>query len=198
MSEAKGRLDNKIAAMISTSAPHRVIARRVFLYEFSQVFRGDEDRGFSILNAVCERFRLPFTAVQVVGSAHTGHSYFSEKDFAAGESDLDIAIISCSLFQYYAQEVYWLTHRYSDLSKFPRNEGLSTAQPFRNYLSSGYFRPDLMPNCQLKTDWLGFFNKLSNKHVDLFRNINAGVYLSEGFFEMKNASLVEAYGKASR
>ena len=53
-----------------------------------------------------------------------------------------------------------------------------------------------MPSCQLKTDWFSFFGKLSNKHADLFKNINAGVYLSEGFFEMKTASILEAYQKA--
>lgn len=196
MTEAKGKLDAKIAAMVSASVPYRVISRRLFLYDFTQVFLNDQDKGFSILNAICERFKLPFSVVRVVGSAHTGYSYFSKSDFLPGESDLDIAIISSSLFQHYAQEVYWATHRYSDLSRFPRKEGVSVAQEFRNYLSSGYFRPDLMPDGALKTEWWSFFNRLSNKHIDLFRNINAGIYLSEGFFEMKSAVLVEAYGKA--
>jgi len=198
MTEAKERLDTTIGAMVSKSVPHRTIARRLFLYEFSQVFSTNQDRGFSILNSICERFKLPFSAVKVVGSAHTGYSYFSQKDFVLGESDLDIAIISSSLFQHYAQEVYWLTYRYSDLSKFPRKGGLSVAQDFRNYLSCGHFRPDLMPDCALKTDWWGFFNRLSNEHSELFGNINAGVYLSEVFFEMKTASVVEEYRKAKK
>jgi hypothetical protein len=198
MAQTKDTLDNKIAAMISTSVAHRVIARRLFLYDFSQVFFAEQDRGFSILNSICERFNVPFSAVQVVGSAHTGYSYFSQADFKPGESDLDVAIVSSNLFQHYSQEVYWLTRRYSDLSRFSRKGGISVAQDFRNYLSSGYFRPDLMPECPLKADWWGFFNRLSNKHIDLFRNINAGIYLSEAFFEMKNASLLEAYGKACK
>jgi hypothetical protein len=196
MTEAKKKLDGKIGAMVSASAPHRVIARRLFLYDFGYVFENNQDRGFEILNAICEKFKQPFSAVKVVGSAHTGYTYYKKRDFVAGESDLDVAIISPTLFQEYSQAIYWMTRRYSDLTTFPRIEGVSVAQDFRNSLGSGQFRPDRMPSCLLKTDWFGFFNRLSNKYTDLFRNINAGIYLSEGFFEMKNAAILEAYQKA--
>ena len=43
-------------------------------------------------------------------SAHTGYSYFKERDFVPGESDLDVAIISPSLFQDYSEQVYSMTH----------------------------------------------------------------------------------------
>jgi hypothetical protein len=192
MTEAKQKLDAKIDAMVAASSPQRFIARRLFLYDFGCVFADNQDRGFRILNEICEKFRLPFSAVKVVGSAHTGYSYLKERDFAPGESDLDVAIISPTLFQEYSEAIYWMTRRYSDLTKFHRDQGVSPARNFREYLSSGQFRPDLMPSCQLKTDWFSFFGKLSNKHSDLFKNINSGIYLSEGFFEMKTASILEA------
>lgn len=179
--------------MVAASSPHRFIARRLFLYDFAQVFKQHEDRGFQILNEICEKFKLPFSAVRVVGSAQTGYSYSKKRDFIAGKSDLDVAIVSSSLFQDYSQQIYWLTTRYSDETKFRRIDGVSVVQDFRNYLASGQFRPDLMPECSLKTEWFSFFNKLSNKHADLFGNINAGIYLSEGFFELKNSSIVQAY-----
>lgn len=196
MTEAKEKLDAKIGAMVAASRPHRFITRRLFLYDFGYVFADHQDRGFEILNAICERFKLPFSTVKVAGSAHTGYSYFKERDFVPGESDLDVAIISATLFQEYSQAVYWSTHRYSDLTKFRRIEGVGVDKDFRYYLGSGQFRPDLMPEGSLKADWFGFFNKLSNKHVDLFRNINAGIYLSEGFFEVKTETIIEAYKKA--
>jgi hypothetical protein len=195
VTESKEKLDKTIGLMIARSSPHRDIARRLFLYDFNSVFTIDPDRGFLILNAVCDNFKLPFSAVKVVGSAQTGYSYYSKRDFVPGKSDLDIAIISAALFQQYSEETYWMTRRYSDLSRFPRQGGISVAQDFRNYLGSGNFRPDLMPESATKTSWFGFFNRLSNKHTDLFRDINAGIYLSERFFEMKNASLIEEYGK---
>jgi hypothetical protein len=196
MTDAKQRLDATIDKMVTASTSHRFITRRVFLYDFGYVFTDNQDRGFEILNAISEKFKLPFSAVKVIGSAHTGYTYFKQRDFVPGDSDLDVAIISTTLFQEYSQAVYWSTHRYSDLTKFRRIEGVSVDKDFRYYLGSGQFRPDLMPEGPLKTDWFGFFNKLSNKHVDLFRNINAGIYLSEGFFEIKNAAIVEAYKKA--
>jgi hypothetical protein len=196
MTDAKQKLDTKIGAMIATSTPYRTIARRLFLYDFNHVFSDNQDQGFQILNAISEHFKVAFSAIKVVGSAQTGHSYYSERDFVPGESDLDIAIISAGLFQEYSQSVYWITERYRDLSKFKRIDGVSVDQSFRLYLSSGYFRPDYMPEGQLKANWFGFFNRLSNKHANLFRNINAGIYLSEAFLEMKNAAIVEAYRKA--
>jgi hypothetical protein len=191
--EAKTSLDGKIKAMVGASSPHRFIARRLFLYDFAEVFKQNEDRGFQILNEICEKFKLPFSTIRVVGSAQTGYSYYSKRDFIPGQSDLDVAIISSSLFQDYSQQIYWLTNRYADETKFRRIDGISVVQDFRNYLSSGWFRPDLMPEGALKTDWISFFNRLSNKHADLFGNINAGVFLSEGFFEMKNSAIVQKY-----
>lgn len=198
MTDAKQKLDQKIGALIGVSAPHRFIARRLFLYDFASVFANDADRGFLILNRVCEQFKVPFSAIRIVGSAQTGYSYYSERDFVPGTSDLDIAIISSTLFQYYSQEVYWMTQGYSDLSHFPRRSGISVAQDFREYLSEGYFRPDMMPESTLKNEWFGFFNRLSNRHTDLFENINGGIFLSKPFFEMKNASIVKAYRKGTK
>jgi hypothetical protein len=196
MTEAQEKLNTKIAGMASASASHRFITRRLYLYDFGYVFAATPDRGFQILNAICEKFKLTFSSVRVVGSAHTGYSYLKKRDFVLGESDLDVAIISPWLFQEYSQAVYWLTHRYTDLTRFQRKAGRSVAPSFREYLGSGQFRPDFMPQCQLKADWFSFFNKLSNGYTDLFKNINAGIYLSEGFFEMKTSSIVEAYRKA--
>lgn len=89
MTEAKQKLDAKIGAMVAASAPHRFIARRLFLYDFGCVFADNQDRGFHILNEICEKFKVPFSAVKVVGSAHTGYSYLKERNFVPGESDLD-------------------------------------------------------------------------------------------------------------
>ena len=189
----RDRLDEKIGALIASSAPHRSIVRRLFLYDFTSVFTDQQDRGFAILNAVCEHFRIPFSSVKVAGSAQTGHSYFSGRDFAPGVSDLDLAIICPTLFQHYSQEVYEATQAYSDLSRFPRKAGVSVAQDFRNHLSAGWFRPDLMPGLSLKTEWFSFFNRLSTEHTDLFHDINAGINLSEVFFEIKNRSIITAY-----
>lgn len=198
MTELQNTLNLKIAAMVDSSVPHRVIARRLFLYDFPIVFSDDQERGFVIMNAVCEHFKLPFSSLKVVGSAQTGYSYIKGRDFCLRTSDLDLAIINCDLFRYYSEEIYWLTDRYSNLSKFPRKNGLSVDQDFRNYLSEGQFRPDMMPDGKLKADWFSFFNKLSNNHTKVFKNINAGIYLSENFFVMKHSSIIQGYKKGKK
>ena len=198
MTELQNTLNCKIGDMVSSSASHRVIARRLFLYDFPTVFSSDQERGFNIMNAVCDHFKLPFSSLKVVGSAQTGYSYIKGRDFIQGDSDLDLAIINSDLFQYYSEEIYWLTDRYSDLTRFQRRNDVSSVQSFRNYLSEGQFRPDMMPNGKLKTDWFSFFNKLSNNHTEVFKNINAGIYLSEGFFVMKNSSIISEYKKAPK
>jgi hypothetical protein len=195
VTEPKQELDNKIGMMAAALAPRPLIARRLFLYDFPHVFTANQDRGFQILNTICEQFRLPFSAVKIVGSAQTGYSYFSHADFAPAASDLDVAIINAALFQEYSQAIYQMTDCYSNQAGFPRIDGISTAQRFRYYLGSGQFRPNLMPQCRLKADWFSFFSRLSNEHTDLFGNINAGIYLSEVFFEHKQASIVNEYRK---
>ena len=52
-----------------------------------------------------------------------------------------------------------------------------------------------MPYCEHRERWFNFFDQISNKHSDLFKNINGGVFLSETFLEMRNTNLISAYRK---
>jgi hypothetical protein len=194
----KHALDSKIGQMLQESQSDQVISRRLFLYDFTYTFESDPARGFRIINTICENFSLPFSAVKIAGSAQTGYSYFKNREFTPTLSDLDIAIVSASLFQKYSEMVFSSTNRYTDLSKFPRKNGISTDRSFRDNLSGGFFRPDLMPHSVERSEWFSFFNRLSSQHEDLFKNINAGIYLSEKFFEMRNATLLAEYRKAQR
>jgi hypothetical protein len=55
-----------------------------------------------------------------------------------------------------------------------------------------------MPESEMKEKWFSFFNQLSNKHSDVFKNINGGIFMSEGFLEMRNANLADEFRKASK
>jgi hypothetical protein len=59
MTEAQQKLNAKIGAMVAASSPQRFVVRRLFLYDFGYVFEKNQDRGFRILNAICEKFKLP-------------------------------------------------------------------------------------------------------------------------------------------
>ncbi len=50
-----------------------------------------------------------------------------------------------------------------------------------------------MPYCPEKEDWFSFFNKLSQNYRCLFKSINAGIYQSQCFFEIKQSDLIEKY-----
>jgi hypothetical protein len=106
---AKNNLDSKIGKMLREGSSDRALARRLFLYDFSYAFSGDEDRGFSILNEIQGHFKVPFSAIRIAGSAQLGFSYFKQHDFLPRVSDLDVAIVSPALFQVYSEFVYWTT-----------------------------------------------------------------------------------------
>lgn len=50
-----------------------------------------------------------------------------------------------------------------------------------------------MPSCGERADWNKFFGKLSGDNTDLFKNINAGIYASQYFFESKQRSCIATY-----
>ncbi len=196
VSGQKAQLDAKIATMLKMPAKPSIVARRLFLFDMPHAFSDDPERGFGILNEVCEHFKVPFSTVRVGGSGQLGYSYFKAHDFSKTDSDLDVAIISPSLFAAYADYVYRFTKRYSNLTKFPRIRGVSTDRSFREYLSTGFFRPDLMPYSPERENWFSFFEQLSTKHSSHFKCINAGIFLSERLYETRNESTVSAYEKA--
>jgi len=52
-----------------------------------------------------------------------------------------------------------------------------------------------MPNCDVKKQWLDFFNSLSNNYFKLFKNINGGIYSSEYYFEFKQEQCIYEFVK---
>jgi hypothetical protein len=178
------------------SSEHRHdLARKIFISYPTKVFSGKEDIEFDIIDNISNFFNIPFSSIQVVGSAKTGYSYINQRDFQEGQSDLDIAIINQELFLFYMELCYKVTKGYKDLSKFPRDSFKSNSQDsyYKKCITNGQFRPDLMPACNEKRNWYAFFNRLSNKYYKLFKNINAGIYLSQHFFEFKQVETLEIY-----
>ena len=171
-----------------------VIARKIYLSFPTQVFIGQEEIEYEIKSSICSQFKLPFSSIQVAGSAKPGFSYFRNRKFVPGDSDLDIAIIDQGLFVKYNEIVLRETKGFKDFSSFERDKyGISNYSSYQQYITKGIFRPDLMPKCKAKKDWFSFFNKLSGKYFELFKDINAGIYLSEKFFEFKQADNINIY-----
>lgn len=167
------------------------IARKIFLVYPTKVFVGNEEQQYVITNEIARQFDVPITSIQVAGSGKTGRSFFQQRDFVPGESDLDIAIIDARLFSKYMEIVYAETRGYTVKTGFRIRNGISTFDEYLAYLTKGIFRPDLMPAGKEKASITNFFGLLSRSHTDLFKDINAAIYLSELFFESKQRSAIK-------
>jgi hypothetical protein len=176
---------------IAEKRPLNEIIRKVYLSYPTNALIGDEERQFIIMNEISEYFNIPIVNIQVVGSAKTGHSFHKNTPFISKTSDLDIAIIDPNLFLTYTEWVFKTSKGFSDRTGFPILGGRSTFNQYSEYVSKGIFRPDLMPGGTKRVNWLKFFGNLSSKHKDLFKSINAGIYMSQIYFEYKQTSNIK-------
>lgn len=174
---------------LKDSVPHHEIARKIYLAYPTHVLIGKEERQYEILNKISMFFKVPLTSIQVVGSAKTGYSFCRKSSFDTEISDLDIAIIDSRLFIEYSEWVFNITKGHTNLTAFdPGN-----FNHYKKNIVKGIFRPDLMPSGSKRKEWFGFFGGLSRNNKDLFKSINAGVYLSQTFFEYKQTYNIKEY-----
>lgn len=174
------------------------IARKIFLSYQTQAFTGREDVEYLIKNSIKEHLKVPFTSIHVAGSAKSGFSFFKQTRFTEGKSDLDISVISLELYNRLLEVSHKETDGFADLTVFPNFRGKRTDKQFLEGIKKGFLNPFFMPDCDLKTEWLDFFRHLSNDYYKIFKSISAGVYLSEYFFEYKQAECIEEFkGKVS-
>ncbi|HDM8156612.1 TPA: hypothetical protein P0E35_005052 [Vibrio harveyi] len=182
---------------IENKISHEETVRKVYLSYPTFAFVGKEDLKYEIFNEISNFFKVPFTSIQATGSGQIGRSLHKKRDFQDKKSDLDIAIIDSSLFIEYMEIVSKETNGYREISKFPMDteQGGTVKDKYLSYLSKGIFRPDLMPSCTKRAEIRSFFGKLSTKHSSLFKSIDAGIYLSECFFEKKQRTAIELHVK---
>lgn len=171
----------------------REISRKIYLSYNTEIFKENQDAEFYIKNEISKAFEIPFSSIEIVGSSKTGFSFFKDTKFVPGKSDLDIAVVSLPLFNKFSEIAHDTTKGYTDLSVFPFYKGQRTDKQFIQGISRGYINPFFMPNSTFKNTWLDFFNQISNKYFELFKNINGGVYASEYFFEYKQIECIEKY-----
>lgn len=181
---------------IDNNFRNEVIARKIYLSFPTQVFINNEEKEFELLNSIRNHFKIPFKSIQVAGSSKTGYSYFHNRIFIPGDSDLDIAIIDPDLFRRYCEKILNETNGLRDQTNFGRHDdGSSKFGSYCKYIAKGIFRPDFMPIGETSKKWFNFFNKLSADYVDFFSDINAGLYFTEKCFELKQAENIDYYKK---
>ncbi|MDD5328582.1 MAG: hypothetical protein PHX38_01145 [Sulfuricella sp.] len=165
--------------------------KKVFLSYPCNYFLDHPEVQFEIFNKISCEFKIPFSSIRISGSAHTGYSFIKKRPFLERESDLDVAIIDARLFQQLLEQCYERSEGFRP-DMFPTEEGKSLRNQFLNYSGRGILRPDLMPKGPEKQRIWSFFNRLSNEYAERFKNINAGIYLSETIYTLKQRSSIQS------
>jgi hypothetical protein len=137
-----------------------------------------EDQYFELKARVAERFSLHPSEVLVVGSGKLGFSIAPSKRYRpfSDTSDIDVALVSASLFDRYWMDVFTFK---AERNFWPKENA------FNAYLVKGWIRPDMLPPAQRfkqAKDWWDFFGQLT-KELNTDYKITAGLYRAWPFLE---------------
>jgi hypothetical protein len=172
---------------ISSKGDLRITARKIYLSYVTEALKDDPEAEFSIRDSISKFFGTGIHCVQIAGSAKTGFSFHQNREFIEGESDLDIAIISSDLYVYYSELISYETKEYTDLGGFGRTKSKIGHDVIMkdNMARYGMILMKLLPRCNERVRISNFFDKLSKDHSRKFREVNAAIYASAYFFEIK-------------
>lgn len=176
-------------------------ARKIFLNHRPAALYNNQEVLYAIREEIAFKQGVPLSCIYVCGSAQVGYSPFKKKYFNATTSDLDVAIISSSLYAKYLKISLDNSRSLTDIGAFPVKEKedkdgnkyeINVYDEFCMSLARGMFRPDLMPHCKERSTWFGDFATLSRNYKAYFKSINAGIYLSEDIFLDKQSKVITA------
>jgi len=134
---------------------------------------------FALREQIAVRFAIHPNEVLMVGSGKLGFSIKPIRRWKpfGDTSDIDLAIISSSLF-----DLYW-----KSVHKYVADGGWwGKCKPFLRSLLHGWIRQDLLPPAHAFTmakDWWEFFNAISSSHEYGNIKIAAGIYRDFDFLE---------------
>ena len=188
-------IENQIDEWSLKGESSLTIARRIYFLSRTAAFEKEPDRELQVYLDVSKFFDIPFNSIQIVGSAKTGISLVKNTPFTAEGSDIDIAVVDQSLFMHYVERAFTISEGYVRNDLFPknRNDGKPTTNYFKECLAKGIFRPDLMPHCPERADWMNFFSKLSSSHREFCDGMSAAIYASSVFFEWKQKIVIDKF-----
>jgi len=133
---------------------------------------------FELRDRIANKFEVEFNEVILVGSSKVGFSIAPKKRFRqfCDESDIDIAVISESLFTKVWKEAYTFKKSGAYWPKAP---------DFFKYLNCGWIRPDKLPTSDtfvFTSSWWDFFNELTSTQEYGPYKVRGGLYHSWFFF----------------
>jgi len=145
----------------------------------AECFALDLDQHYKVREAISNKYSIEFTDIILVGSGKLGFSLKPKKRFVTfgDDSDIDLAIVSSSLFETVWKEAYLYNKSSAD---WPQ------AKTFFKYLSNGWIRPDKLPPSKyfdFTNQWWEFFNQLTSEQICGPYKIRAGLYHSHFFLK---------------
>lgn len=173
------------------------MARKVFLSFPTHVFATNQDLEFELIDKVAQFFKVPFSGVQIVGSAKTGFSLIKNTAFDSINSDLDIALVDRELFAKYWEIAFTESDGFKVGSFQLVGQSQGTANDrrkrFLQLLQKGILSPEFFPQCMERGELESQFQDLSKGYSKHFAKISAFIYASETFFEAKQKIAVNRY-----
>ncbi len=147
---------------------------------------------FELRSEVADKYKVHPNEVLVVGSGKLGFSIAPYKRYKhfSDTSDIDVVIVSASLFDHIWQEVhyYWDHGGYWERSL-----------DFKAYLFMGWIRPDKLPpaaSFDLANDWWDFFNYLSSTRKYSVYKIVGALYRNWYFLEAYQKRAISSCAEA--
>lgn len=173
------------------------MARKVFLSFPTHAFADDQELEFELVDKVALFFKVPFTGVQIVGSAKTGFSLIKGTEFNATRSDLDIALVDRELFSKYWEIAFkrssgFEVGPFQQVGQDQRNAA-ERRKRFLQLLQKGIISPNFFPQCVERGELEAQFLDLSHGYSSHFSKISAFIYASETFFEAKQEDAINHY-----
>jgi predicted nucleotidyltransferase len=174
--------------------------RKTILHGTPYIFLNRESDFYEFRKRIAVKFNIYFKDVYITGSAKLGFSPFKRKEFSY-DSDVDVAIISTSLFKKMMNEIWRFQMELRNNRKVVTIRELELYQKFLEYTAMGWIRPDKLPvsfNLDiLKDDWFDFFKSISYGKSEVGNyKISAGIFASyehleeyacDGLKQLKNS-----------
>ncbi len=167
---------NQFKKDLNDMTPIQVVRKHIIFGECCEL---SQHQYFELRSEVADNFGLHSNEVLVVGSAKLGFSVAPYKRYRkfCDESDIDVAIISPTLFDQIWQDVF--NYRYEGPFWPEYNK-------FVHFLFRGWIRPDMLPwspMFRLSKKWWNFFQSVthSGKYGDY--KIRGGLYRSYFYLE---------------
>ncbi|MCY4402480.1 MAG: hypothetical protein OXD54_07885 [Candidatus Poribacteria bacterium] len=172
--EVKKRL-KEFKTDLNILTPIQIVRKHIIFGECCELSRQDY---FDLRSEVAKYFGLHPNEVLVVGSAKLGFSIAPDKqyDLFSDKSDIDIALVSSTLFDEYWNQVF----------SYKRINPYWNERDFINYLFQGWIRPDKFPRSKMfpsGKDWWIFFQSITSSGKYGKYKIRGGLYQSYFFLE---------------